>query len=214
MLGWVALMSLPMMLATRSIERRRLLVFVFIVFIACHGLSGVAWSFEVAGGQPHRHRLRHAVVWSITASLAVRIAPAGKQTPGPRLLATGTCLAMVLGIPLGRVLGELLGWRYTFVAIAALAVGTVLWLARKPAAVPSENSGSPGQPAGAVQAPGAAVHLPAHHPGGDRPLHRLQLHRALRRGGGRHGWYADHPPCCCCSAAPASSARCCSAATA
>ncbi len=138
----VALASLPLMLATAKMERKRLLVGVFTLFVASHILSAVATNFGILLIARTGVALAHAIFWSITASLVVRLAAKDKRTKALGLLATGSALATVLGLPIGRLVGQYLGWRTSFALIGVLALICLVILWKILPNLPSRNVGN------------------------------------------------------------------------
>lgn len=138
----VLIMSLPAMLATGKMERKGLLVKLFIVFIIGHILSVIAWDFWILLIARMCIALAHSVFWSITASLVMRIAPKHKKTQALGMLAIGTALATILGLPIGRIVGQLVGWRITFAIITVLALVIMCFILRLLPNLPSKNAGS------------------------------------------------------------------------
>ncbi|WP_034855485.1 sugar transporter [Ignatzschineria larvae DSM 13226] len=138
----VALTSLPLMLLVGKFERKRLLSSVFILFIISHLVTFMASSFEILVIGRIGVAISHAIFWSITTALAIRVAPNGKRSQALGILATGTALATVLGIPLGRIIGQMIGWRYTFLLIGAVALATLIILYFILPRLPSQNAGS------------------------------------------------------------------------
>lgn len=141
--AWTVLtMSLPGMLFTGQMERKGLLMKLFILFIASHILSVVAWNFWVLLLSRIGIALAHAVFWSITASLVMRVAPKNKKTQALAMISIGTALATILGLPLGRIVGQAVGWRVTFALIGISAFIIMLLLMRLLPTLPSKNAGS------------------------------------------------------------------------
>ncbi len=138
----VALTSLPLMLLVGKFERKRLLSGVFILFIVSHLITFLASKFEILVIGRIGVAISHAIFWSITTALAIRVAPPGKRSQALGILATGTALATVLGIPLGRIIGQMIGWRYTFLLIGGVALLTLIILYFILPRLPSQNAGS------------------------------------------------------------------------
>ncbi|MFG2292743.1 MFS transporter [Streptomyces sp. NPDC048603] len=68
-------------------------------------------------------------VWAIAAGLAVRLVPPESVGPATSLVFSGIAVASVLGVPAGTYIGELVGWRASFVTVGVLALVVLVALA-------------------------------------------------------------------------------------
>lgn len=136
----VSLLSLPLTVLTAKMERRKLLIFLFCLFIGSHILAGFAWSFYSLMVARIGIACAHAVFWAITTPLAVRLAPNGKKAKAMGFIVVGTSMATVLGIPIGTMIGQLVGWRVTFLCIGFIAFCVMASLLYLLPAVPSMNT--------------------------------------------------------------------------
>lgn len=136
----VSLLSLPLTVLTSKMERRKLLIFLFCLFISSHILAGFAWDFYSLMTARIGIACAHAVFWAITTPLAVRLAPNGKRAKAMGFIVVGTSMATVLGIPIGTMIGQLVGWRITFLCIAVLAFCIMVLLLYLLPSVPSMNT--------------------------------------------------------------------------
>lgn len=141
--AWVvALMSLPLTLATARFERRRLLLVLIAIFALCHFAVILADSFGKLLACRIGVALMHSVFWSIMTPLAARMAPRGRRALGLAAVMGGTIVATVLGMPIGTKLGQLFGWQEAFfiIGICAAALFALIWKTLPPC--PSSKAGS------------------------------------------------------------------------
>lgn len=136
----VALASLPLMLVFAKTENKRLMLSITALFTISHIFSGLARDFHMLMISRIGVACAHAIFWSVVTPLAVRLAPEGRRSTALSIIVSGSSIAMIVGLPLGRTIGLYLGWRATFLIIAALATVILAILAAVLPKTPSDSS--------------------------------------------------------------------------
>ena len=127
--AWVVMiLSMPLMLMTSKMEMRKLLLGVVAVFTSLQVMSYLSTSFGMLMVSRIGVACAHSIFWSIVSIIAVRIVPESHKPIALSMIVTGSSIAMILGLPLGRVIGLSVGWRITFLSIGAVALVVFLYL--------------------------------------------------------------------------------------
>lgn len=135
----VMILSLPLMLLVSRMELRRLMLWLVGLFTLFQVGSFLAGSYAVLMASRIGVACTHAVFWSVISPIAVRIVPDRFRAVALSMVVTGSSIAMILGMPLGRVIGLHLGWRMTFLSIGAFSALTFLYMAWRLPSLPSRG---------------------------------------------------------------------------
>lgn len=135
----VTLLSLPLMLVFSRMRPRKLLLLTLFVFSLGQFLSVIAPGYAFLMIARICVASSHCIFWSIASPLAVRVVSRKHRSLALSAIVTGTSIAMVAGMPLGRLIGLQIGWRMTFMCVASVAVLTLVYLT---AVFPDLSSGA------------------------------------------------------------------------
>jgi predicted MFS family arabinose efflux permease len=135
-----AFASVGMPLLVGRLDRRVLLAALLAVMAVASTISALAPNFAVLIGSRVLVGITIGGFWAVAGSLAMRLVPGPYVARAMVLIFGGVSAAAVPGVPIGTILGDLLGWRAAFGALAALSaavlVAALVLLPRLPAAEP------------------------------------------------------------------------------
>ncbi|MFI1103296.1 MFS transporter [Streptomyces melanogenes] len=128
-LGVVLGAPLMTVLGTR-ISRKRMLMLLMGFFIVGNVLSAVAPVFGLMLAGRIVASLAHGAFFGIGSVVAADLVAPEKKAGAIAMMFTGLTVANVVGVPLGTLVGQQIGWRTTFFIVAALGVVGLLGVAK------------------------------------------------------------------------------------
>ena len=126
--------------AAHRYPRRQVLIGLMLLFALGHVLTVLAPTFGVLVASRVLSALTHGAYFGASALVARQLAAPGREGQAMALVAVGVTLANVVGVPFGTAVGQHLGWRTTYALVGALALLTVVAIARLVPALPAAGA--------------------------------------------------------------------------
>jgi predicted MFS family arabinose efflux permease len=116
----VAVLAVPLTLATRRVPGKRLLLLAMGGYTVSNVISALAPSLAVLAAGRAVGGVTHALFFSVFIGYATRLVPRAQTGRALALASAGALAGFVLGVPVTTALGNAAGWRVSFAALAAL----------------------------------------------------------------------------------------------
>lgn len=109
-------------LLTNRWNRKRLLLTIMMTFLLGNLLAAFAPTFGILLAGRVLAALAHGIFMAIASLIAADVVAPQKRASAIAVMFTGLTLATVTGVPLGTLIGELFGWRASFIFLVVLGL--------------------------------------------------------------------------------------------
>jgi DHA1 family inner membrane transport protein len=111
------------------VPRKTLLISLMGLYALANGLSAVAPDYKWMLGLRFLSGLPHGAYFGIAMLVAASVVPANQRAQAVGHVLLGLTVATIVGVPLANWLGQMVGWRWCFGIVAALALVTAILVA-------------------------------------------------------------------------------------
>ncbi|MFV0136327.1 MFS transporter [Streptomyces sp. HMX87] len=126
--------------ATARMSRRTVLIALMLLFVAGNALSALAPDNTWLLAARFLSGLPHGAFFGVGAVVATNMVAPERKARSVSLMFLGLTVANIAGVPVATLLGQHLGWRATFLGVAAIGVAAIAALALL---IPRENAPAP-----------------------------------------------------------------------
>lgn len=127
--------------ATTRIPRKSALIGLLVIFIAGEVVATLAGSFEMLMAARVVTAVAHGAFFGIGAVLASDLVEPARRARAISIMFGGLTIATIAGVPLGTFLGQHLGWRAAFGAVAVLGIIDLIGVAALVPKQPTKSGG-------------------------------------------------------------------------
>jgi predicted MFS family arabinose efflux permease len=120
--------AIPVTTLTQGMRRRPLLLFAIFGFAAVNLITALSSDYTVSLVARFFAGVFGGIVWSLLAGYAVRMSPSHLSGRAIAISGAGATIALVLGVPLGALLGRHIEWQSAFGLMTVLALLLIVWV--------------------------------------------------------------------------------------
>ncbi|KHA80129.1 MFS transporter [Janthinobacterium lividum] len=135
------LTAIPLTALTSGWRRRNVLLLAIIGFLIFNTATALSPNYMVALASRFVTGMAAGLAWGLMAGYARRMVSVEQQGRAMAIAMIGTPLALSLGVPLGTLMGGVLGWRSIFGIMSGMAVVLVAWVLLAVPDYPGQKNG-------------------------------------------------------------------------